>query len=78
MKVNTAPSDQINDMVKQRVDEELKRLKAQPAPMVVDNTPAPKTRRRSVVPTVQSFATKTILGVRLHAWNASNLLRTFV
>ncbi len=51
VKVDTSPTaDQINVLVNQRVEEELKRLKAQSAPMVVDNTPAPikqTTDRRS-------------------------------
>ena len=41
VKVDTAPTaDQIDVMVKQRVEEELKRLKAQSAAVVVDNTPS--------------------------------------
>lgn len=42
VKVDTGPTaDQIDRMVKQGVEDELKRLKAQSAPVVVDNTPAP-------------------------------------
>jgi hypothetical protein len=42
VKVDTSPTaDQINLMVKQRVEDELKRLKAQSEPKVVDNRLAP-------------------------------------
>lgn len=42
VKVDAAPTaDQIDMMVKQRVEDELKRLKAQSEPTVVDNQPAP-------------------------------------
>jgi hypothetical protein len=42
VKIDTSPTaDQINVMVKQRVEDELKRLAAQSAPIVADNTPAP-------------------------------------
>lgn len=42
VKIETSPTaDQINVIVKQRVEDELKRLKAQSASVVVENTPAP-------------------------------------
>ena len=57
VKIDTAPTaDQINVMVKQRVEDELKRLKAQSEPMVVDNGPAPikqTTDRRTNRPVVR-------------------------
>jgi anti-sigma factor RsiW len=51
VKVETSPTaDQINLMVQQRVEEELRRVKAQTAPVVAENTPSPikqTTDRRS-------------------------------
>jgi len=51
VKVDRSPTDdQIKVMIEQRVEEEIKRLKAQSAPVVVDNTPGPikeTTGRRS-------------------------------
>ena len=42
VKIETSPTaEQIEVMVKQRVENELKRLKDQPAPVVVENTPTP-------------------------------------